>query len=189
MPKTSRQKPPARPSRRLAAKAKPSAKKTKPKANYVIGQAGEAAPPEGERRRGGAVVLTLEKKQEIVKLMADGLPLYKACEHVGVSRITVFHARQKDQEWHSALEEAWRFGIHRLEAEAQRRAIEGVDKPVVYQGEITDSYKEYSDTLLIFLMKGRDPAKFRDNVNLTNSDGSIGAAFAAAVRKVAEETK
>jgi len=33
----------------------------------------------------------------------------------------------------------------KVEAEINRRAIEGVDHPVIYKGEITTSYKEYSD--------------------------------------------
>ena len=41
-----------------------------------------------------------------------------------------------------------------LEAEARRRAVEGVRKPVFYQGVICGWVGEYSDTLLIFLLKG-----------------------------------
>ena len=48
------------------------------------------------------------------------------------------------------------------EREIRRRAIEGVDKPIIYQGKVTGSYKEYSDNLLMFLVKKLDPA-YRDN--------------------------
>ena len=37
-------------------------------------------------------------------------------------------------------------------------------KPVYYRGEIVGTVKEYSDTLLMFLMKGWMPEEFRDNV-------------------------
>ncbi len=53
-----------------------------------------------------------------------------------------------------------------LEAEARRRAVEGVRKPVYCRGEIVGTVKEYSDTLLIFLMKGARPEKYRDNVRV-----------------------
>ncbi len=49
-----------------------------------------------------------------------------------------------------------------LDAEIDRRAVEGVDKPVIYKGEITGTYKEYSDNLLMFRRKQRDPS-YRDN--------------------------
>jgi hypothetical protein len=56
------------------------------------------------------------------------------------------------------------------EREIYRRAIEGIDHPVIYKGEITGSYKEYSDNLLMFLTKKLDPS-YRDNyqVNVDNS--------------------
>jgi len=50
----------------------------------------------------------------------------------------------------------------KVEAEINRRAIDGVDKPVIYKGEITDSYREYSDNLLMFRAKRLDP-NYRDN--------------------------
>ena len=49
-----------------------------------------------------------------------------------------------------------------LDAEIDRRGVEGVDKPVIYKGEITGTYKEYSDNLLMFRRKQRDPS-YRDN--------------------------
>jgi hypothetical protein len=55
-----------------------------------------------------------------------------------------------------------------LETEARRRAVEGVTKPVfgslgqgMGSGEI-GRVQEYSDTLLIFLMKGAMPEKYRE---------------------------
>lgn len=49
-----------------------------------------------------------------------------------------------------------------LEAEAWRRAVKGVDKPMTV-ATMREVVKEYSDTLLIFLLKGSKPTKFRDN--------------------------
>ena len=53
--------------------------------------------------------------------------------------------------------------------EVRRRAIEGIDKPIVYKGQITKdsdgtpvTVKEYSDNLLMFLTKKLDPT-YRDN--------------------------
>ena len=52
--------------------------------------------------------------------------------------------------------------LEKLEAEADRRAVEGTDHPVIYKGEITATYKEYSDNLLMFRMKKLDP-QYKDN--------------------------
>lgn len=52
--------------------------------------------------------------------------------------------------------------VEKLEAEVDRRAIEGIDHPVIYKGSITDSYKEYSDNLLMFRLKKLRP-EYREN--------------------------
>jgi hypothetical protein len=67
---------------------------------------------------------------------------------------------------------AWaaQVALGHAEREVYRRAIEGIDHPVIYKGEITGSYKQYSDNLLMFLVKKLDPS-YRDNhqVNVDNS--------------------
>ena len=57
--------------------------------------------------------------------------------------------------------------LGKVEAEINRRAIEGVDHPVIHQGVITDTYKQYSDNLLMFRAKRLDP-EYRDNYSEPN---------------------
>ena len=40
---------------------------------------------------------------------------------------------------------------------------DGVEEPVYHQGVCIDTIHKYSDTLLIFLLKGHAPAKYREN--------------------------
>lgn len=57
-----------------------------------------------------------------------------------------------------------------LEAEARRRAVEGVDEPAGwYKGEPGGYVRRYSDTLLIFLLKGRKPEVFGDKIRAEHS--------------------
>ena len=51
-----------------------------------------------------------------------------------------------------------------LEREAWRRASEGVKQPVFYQGEVCGHVRKYSDVLLIFLLKGARPDKYREQL-------------------------
>ena len=60
-------------------------------------------------------------------------------------------------QWDDALEE----GTDLLDAEARRRAVTGIDKPVFYKGKVVGSITTYSDRLLMFLLRAHDP-KFRD---------------------------
>jgi len=84
-----------------------------------------------------------------------------------------------DPSYAATFESAQQEACEHLEAEARRRAVEGIQKPVIYQGELSckrDSLgrrtrypltiREYSDTLLIFLMKGAMPQKYRDNAKI-----------------------
>jgi len=59
--------------------------------------------------------------------------------------------------------------LGKVEAEINRRAIEGVDHPVIHQGVITDTYKQYSDNLLMFRAKRLDP-QYRDNYSDANKE-------------------
>ncbi len=111
------------------------------------------------------------------------LAAYAKCGNVTEAARLAKVARSQHYEWMEDSEYAAAFAnAHHeacdlLEAEARRRAVEGVQEPVVYQGEC--SYKpdslgrrtnriltirKYSDVLLIFLMKGAMPDKYRDNV-------------------------
>lgn len=79
---------------------------------------------------------------------------------------------RKDPEFGLRFDEAREAASDILEHTARVRAVEGIDKPVIYQGAITDTYKEYSDTLLALLLKADRP-KFRDasKLELTGKDG------------------
>jgi hypothetical protein len=88
-----------------------------------------------------------------------------ACEQAHVPYKTAYRRRDEEQafreDWDEALDEA----ADLLELEARRRAVDGIDKPIYHQGEEIDVVKSYSDTLLIFLLKGARPGKYRDNVH------------------------
>ncbi len=59
------------------------------------------------------------------------------------------------------------------EDEAVRRACEGVRKPVWYRGKIVSYKIEYSDRLLIALLKAYNPEKFGDHNVQVEWDGDL----------------
>jgi hypothetical protein len=91
----------------------------------------------------------------------------------GVERCQPYHVFDKDPEFKAAFEEAREHAADRLEQEAFRRAHDGLRKPIAVNGK-THWVREYSDTLLIFLLKASRPHKYRDNhqIALSNADGS-----------------
>jgi hypothetical protein len=130
--------------------------------------------------------LTVEKKTEFIRLLTeDGLTVVHAAEKIEISTVTLYEHRKNDAEFAAAWDQAWKDGCTVLEREAQRRAVLGTTEPVFYKGEVVGAVQKYSDLLLIFLMKARQPEKYREKIDLTNSDNSIANAFASAVRKAA----
>lgn len=58
---------------------------------------------------------------------------------------------------------AYRMGLLEIcEKEIHRRAVEGIDVPIHYQGKRVDTIKKWSDVLLMFLTKQLDPS-YRDS--------------------------
>lgn len=92
----------------------------------------------------------------------------------GCDRSHVYQWRRDDPEFVTAMAEAAEEAIETLEAEARRRAVEGTVRPVFHQGHECGGVREYSDTLLIFLLKGAKPDKYRDN-HAVNVSGQIDA--------------
>lgn len=115
-----------------------------------------------------------------------------ACEAADVDRKTAYNLRDADEsfatDWESALEES----ADLLEQEARRRAHDGLRRLKFHNGipimvpalgengipllnvdnePIMVPYveHEYSDTLLIFLLKGIRPEIYRDNVSVRHS--------------------
>ncbi len=86
----------------------------------------------------------------------------KACEAVGISRRVVYQWQEKDEAFSLSFNEANAIATEHLEAEAWKRATRGTKKPVYQGGQLVGHIKEKSDTLLIFLLKARNPAKYRD---------------------------
>jgi hypothetical protein len=116
--------------------------------------------------------------------LADTGNVRASCEAAKICRPTAYDCRHADPAfaaaWDSALDEA----MDLLEREGWRRARTGIDEPVIYQGELCGAWvdakgkevakdskgakliplvvKRYSDTLLIFLLKGGRPNKYRE---------------------------
>ena len=119
--------------------------------------------------------LTPEKLTAFCAALAETCNVGKACKAVDISRVTAYKWRDEIPAFAEAWDKAMKIGVTALEDEAHRRAFEGYDKPIVHQGVVMDTCKEYSDTLAIFLLKAHAPDKYRENsrVDLTSSDGSM----------------
>ena len=102
------------------------------------------------------------KKAAFLAAYAECGIVSKACKLAEVGRATHYVWINEDDEYKTAFEEAHRIAIEAMECEARRRAMEGWLEPVFYQGEECGYVRKFSDTLLIFMMKGAMPEKYRE---------------------------
>lgn len=94
----------------------------------------------------------------------------KACVAAQVSRQTVYRHRNSDPDFSAAWDEALEAAADLLEEEARRRAHDGWTEPVYQRGEHVGNVRKYSDTLLIFLLKGARPEKYRERLSIITED-------------------
>jgi hypothetical protein len=97
----------------------------------------------------------------------------QAAALAGMDRKTHYDWLEKDpQGYGKEFRDAEEHAIDLLEAEAWRRGLKGVRKPVGWhQGKPGGFVREYSDTLLIFLLKGARPEKYRERFEHVGKDG------------------
>jgi hypothetical protein len=96
-----------------------------------------------------------------------------ACIAVGTSRTAVYHRRNTDEKFAQAMALALEDAVDDLELEARRRAYEGCEKPIFHQGEECGRIKEYSDTLMIFLLKAHRPEKYRERYEVKQTGAVV----------------
>jgi hypothetical protein len=97
----------------------------------------------------------------------------QVCTKLGIVRRTIYHWKQTDPEFAELFKEAEAMGLQALEDEAHRRAVLGVERPVYQGGKKVGTVQEYSDTLLIVLLKARAPHKYKERFagELSGPDG------------------
>ncbi len=95
-----------------------------------------------------------------------------AAEGVGVCRGHAYELRRSDPLFAEGFAQALEEAADRLEEEARRRAVEGVEHPIIHGGKrVLDddgqplSIRRYSDGLLLALLKARRPLLFRERLN------------------------
>jgi len=89
-------------------------------------------------------------------------------------RQSLYDLRDADPEFAKAWDEARERGIDRWEDEVTRRAFEGYERQLSFQGETTgDTVTEYSDSLAMFMLNGNRSAKYKHRVSSehTGKDG------------------
>ncbi|MCZ4315159.1 terminase [Comamonadaceae bacterium G21597-S1] len=86
-----------------------------------------------------------------------------------VARCTAYRWRDDDAEFAEAWDDAIDAGTELMEREAIRRGMSGVTRPVFHKGKVCGHLQEYSDTLLIFMLKARRPDVYRERATFEHT--------------------
>lgn len=116
------------------------------------------------------------KKRAFLAAYAQCGNITRAAEIAEIDRSLHYKWMASNHGYEEAFREAEMMACESLEAEARRRAVEGWDEPVFYKGHQCGGIRKYSDTLLIFLMKGAMSEKYRERQqveHLGNKDNPL----------------
>jgi hypothetical protein len=109
-------------------------------------------------------------QQAFLRYLTECGNVTASAKAVRVSKRHLYRLKAQDPAFAEAWQWAHQMGIEALEDEAIRRAFEGVQKPVYQNGIKVGTYTHYSDTLLIFLLKGGMPTKYRNRLQLATRE-------------------
>ena len=123
------------------------------------------APSEGARPLGRPPAgKELQWVEPFLDRIAAGDSIIRAAAKAGINPGNACRRRRSDAAFRDAWNLAASIATRQMEQEAQRRAYHGTVRPVYYKGVRCGSVREYSDTLLMFLLKGRKPQVYREGV-------------------------
>jgi hypothetical protein len=116
--------------------------------------------------------IRLKAYQKFISCLAQTGNVRFAASEAKIDYSTVYKRRNTDLEFAMLFEEALDIAADQLEGEAFRRAMEGWDENVFGKDGYVGTVKKYSDTLLIFLLKGRRKKIYGDNFKLSGDPES-----------------
>lgn len=98
------------------------------------------------------------EREPFLEALAVGYSVTHAAQIVGVSKARFYELRAQDDDFAAEWERAYESGTDVLVDEVRRRALEGWEEPVYQGGKLVGPVRKYSDNLLMFLVKQRDPS-------------------------------
>lgn len=120
-----------------------------------------------------APVFSAAKRWEFLARLSLSGSVADTCRMSGVKQSTAYGYRREHPDFAVLWDDALREALGRMETEAGRRAVDGTDKPVFHKGEEVGYIREYSDQLLMFLIRKHDASynNTRSQVELSGPGG------------------
>lgn len=113
-----------------------------------------------------------EAKSLFLTALAESAHVGNSCRAAGITRSKYYRWRKSDDEFNDHCARALNEGVSVLEDEAVRRAVSGTLRPIYQRGRKVGEVREYSDILLIFMLKAHKPELYRDNYKKPDDDSA-----------------
>ena len=114
-----------------------------------------------------------ETKEDFLQLIALGHTKSAAAKQLKFPIAAFTEARVTDADFDNALERANAEQADLIEQVALDRTLNGVEKPVWFQGEQVGEDTVYDNNLLITMLKAAKPEKYKDRKEVSGSGGII----------------
>jgi hypothetical protein len=140
-------------------------------------------------------------REHFVKVLGETASPTRAAAATGISRTWAYAAREGDLDFRVAWDKAVELAMERLLEESYRRAVDGVEEPVVQGGKVVwvrdpDTGEErpfsmtrYSDRLMEVLLKFRYPDQMADRLRADVKVDGLGLAPEALLRMTPDERR
>jgi hypothetical protein len=123
---------------------------------------------------------TAERQTGFIDALAECGCVTEACARVGMSVASAYKLRRvaEAQSFRTAWDAALDHAIGRLSDAAFGRALNGVTRPVFFQGEQVGERRYYDERLTMFLLRYRDPLRYAKTLDeMIYSGSKAGAAY------------
>jgi hypothetical protein len=111
-------------------------------------------------------VISRARRTAFLAALAKGLPVAGAAAAAGVNRTLLYKWRTRLPSFAAAWDDAVMTAIDRVEDEALRRAMHGVERPVLYRGKQVGNVTTYNDRMLMLLLERRTGGNSRARVRM-----------------------
>jgi hypothetical protein len=115
--------------------------------------------------------LTIRAREKFLAHLAKTANVTESAALINMARRSMYDARERDEGFRRAWDDAIEIATDALEKEARRRALQGWDEPVFYRGAQVGKMRIYSDRMLELLLKAHRPYKFKETVRQELTDG------------------
>lgn len=116
-----------------------------------------------------SVINTSQQQARFLAAFGASASIVQASRWAKLNRGSHYNWMKEDPTYPARFEDAKNKAARTLEDEAVRRAHQGLRKAIYYKGKVVGHETEYSDTLMLALLKANAPEKFIDRTATTLS--------------------